>query len=118
VGVEITFQQDIKAKQDVIAQLQSLLEKALSKIAEKQLVAHTLTVKIKYHDFVQITRSRTLPHVITAASTLVDILEDLLKNTDIGRRNVRLLGITLSSLENKAGQTRSRQMDLFNDCQA
>ncbi|MDP1664263.1 MAG: DNA polymerase IV [Methylobacter sp.] len=116
VGVEITFQQDIKTKQDVIAQLQSLLEKARSKVAERQLVAHTLTVKIKYHDFVQITRSRTLPHIITAASTPVDIFEDLLKDTDIGWRNVRLLGITLSSLENKSGQTHFRQMDLFSDC--
>jgi DNA polymerase-4 len=116
VGVEVTFQQDIKVKQDVIAHLQNLSEKALSKVTEKQLVAHTLTVKIKYHDFVQITRSRTLPHIITAASSIRAILEDLLKNTDIGKRNVRLLGITLSSLENKSGQTHFQQMDLFSDC--
>jgi DNA polymerase-4 len=116
VGVEITFQQDIKVKQEVIAQLQSLLEKALGKVAEKQLVAHTLTIKIKYHDFVQITRSRTLPHIITAATAIGAVLEDLVKNTDIGRRNVRLLGITLSSLENKSGQTHFQQMDLFSDC--
>lgn len=115
VGVEITFQQDIKARQDVIAQLQDLMEKALSKVTEKQLVAHTLTVKIKYHDFVQITRSRTLPQTITAAAAIPAILEDLLKNTDIGRRNVRLLGITLSSLESKSGQAHFRQMDLFSD---
>lgn len=120
VGVEITFQQDIKTKQDAVAHLHSLLEKALSKVTEKQLVAHTLTVKIKYHDFVQITRSRTLPYIITAASetasTIGVILEDLLKNTDTGRRNVRLLGITLSSLENESEQPRFQQMDLFNDC--
>jgi DNA polymerase-4 len=116
VGVEITFQQDIKTKQDVIAHLHSLLEKALSKVTEKQLVAHTLTVKIKYHDFVQITRSRTLPHIITAASTISIILDDLLKNTDIGRRNVRLLGITLSSLQGKSEQPNFQQMDLFSDC--
>ncbi len=116
LGVEITFQQDVRLKQDVIVHLQNLLEKALSKVAEKQLIAHTLTIKIKYHDFVQITRSRTLPYIITAASVLVDILEDLLKNTDVGSRNVRLLGVTLSSLENKPGQTHYRQMDLFSDC--
>lgn len=118
IGVEITFQQDIKAKQEVIAHLQDLSEKALSKVAEKQLVAYTLTVKIKYHDFTQITRSRTLPHIITAASSIGIILEDLVKNTDIGRRNIRLLGITLSSLENKSGQMHFRQMDLFSDFQA
>lgn len=116
VGVEITFQQDIKAKQEVIVQLQSLLDKALGKVAEKQLVARTLTVKIKYHDFVQITRSRTLPQIISAASSRGVIVEELLKNTDVGQRNVRLLGVTLSSLENKSAQTRFQQMDLFGDC--
>ncbi|WP_432742666.1 DNA polymerase IV [Methylobacter sp. G7] len=116
VGVEMTFQQDIQLKQEVIAQLQSLLEKALNKVAEKQLVAHTLTIKIKYHDFVQITRSRTLPHIITAATTIGAVLEDLVKNTEIGRRNVRLLGITLSSLDDKSGQTDYQQLDLFSDC--
>ncbi|TAK63216.1 DNA polymerase IV [Methylobacter sp.] len=114
IGVEMTFQQDIQLKQDALMHLQSLLEKALSKVDEKKLVAHTLTVKIKYHDFVQITRSRTLPDIITATSSLGFILEDLLKNTDIGRRNVRLLGITLSSLKNNSGQADRRQMDLFN----
>ncbi|MBL6985901.1 MAG: DNA polymerase IV [Methylobacter sp.] len=116
IGVEVTFQQDIKIKQEVLTHLQSLLEKALRKVAEKQLVAHTLTIKIKYHDFVQITRSRTLPHIITAATAISTTLEDLIKNTDIGRRNVRLLGITLSSLENKSRQTHFQQMDLFSDC--
>ncbi|TRW93294.1 DNA polymerase IV [Candidatus Methylobacter oryzae] len=116
LGVEITFQQDVKLKQDVIVHLQSLLEKALSKAAEKQLNARTLTIKIKYHDFVQITRSRTLPYIITAASTPVDVLDDLLRNTDVGSRNVRLLGVALSSLDNNPSQTHYRQLDLFNDC--
>ncbi|MGZ5006943.1 MAG: DNA polymerase IV [Methylobacter sp.] len=116
VGVEVTFQRDILLKQEVIAELHCLLAKAQGKVAEKQLIAHTLTVKIKYHDFVQITRSRTLPQRITAESALDVVLEDLLKDTDIGRRNVRLLGVSLSSLENKSGQTHFRQMDLFNDC--
>ncbi|MDD5411833.1 MAG: DNA polymerase IV, partial [Methylobacter sp.] len=116
VGVEITFQQDIKARQDVIKHLQNLLKKALAKVTKKQLTARTLTVKIKYSDFVQITRSRTLPYIVTATSTIGVILEDLLKNTDIGRRNVRLLGVTLSSLDDECTQPYFQQMDLFSDC--
>ncbi|CAA9892612.1 DNA polymerase IV 3 (fragment) [Candidatus Methylobacter favarea] len=58
---ETTFQEDITSKEDVLEHLQNLLEKNLIKIADKKLDAHTLTVKIKYHKFVQITRSRTLP---------------------------------------------------------
>ena len=115
IGVEITFQQDIKTRQEVVQHLQNLLENALKKTTEKQLAAHTLTVKIKYHDFVQITRSRTLPHSVTSTSTTLAILENLLSNTDIGNRNVRLLGVTLSSLENESVLNRFQQMDLFSD---
>ncbi len=115
IGVEITFQQDIKTRQEVVQHLQSLLEKALRKVKEKQLAANTLTVKIKYHDFVQITRSRTLPHAVTCSSTTLTVMENLIANTDIGNRNVRLLGVTLSSLDNEPALSRCRQMDLFND---
>ncbi|WAK01939.1 DNA polymerase IV [Methylobacter sp. YRD-M1] len=114
VGVETTFQRDITARQEIIAQLHGLLEKALVKAAEKQLAAYTLTVKIKYHDFVQVTRSRTLPHAVTTTSRTLAILEDLLRSTDIGARRVRLLGVTLSSLESRSRLTHFQQTDLFN----
>jgi DNA polymerase-4 len=115
IGVEITFQQDIKARQEIIEHLQRLLETALKKVTEKQLAARTLTVKIKYHDFVQITRSRTLPHSVTSTSATLAVLEHLLSNTEIGNRNVRLLGVTLSSLDDEPALNRFRQMDLFSD---
>jgi len=118
VGVETTFPQDIKGRDEILRNLQQLLEQALKKSDEKQLDAQTLTVKIKYHNFVQITRSRTLPGKITAASVTPAVLEDLIKNTDIGERNVRLLGITLSSLDNKTAHAQALQLDLFNDFQA
>jgi DNA polymerase IV len=114
VGVEITFQQDISNTQAVIKHLQQLFEKAFTKLTEKKLYAQTLTIKIKYHDFVQITRSRTLPHTITASAQIYDLLLDLLKNTDVGRRDIRLLGITLSSLSDKNELPRNnKQDDLF-----
>ncbi len=115
IGVEITFPQDIKARQEIIEHLQRLLEAALKKVTEKQLAARTLTVKIKYHDFVQITRSRTLPHSVTSTSATLAVLEHLLSNTEIGNRNVRLLGVTLSSLDDEPALNRFRQMDLFSD---
>jgi len=110
VGVETTFQQDITSTQDILRHLQELLEKALQRAAEKQLAAYTLTVKIKYHNFVQITRSRTLPYKVTKSP---ELLEELIKNTGVGESSVRLLGVTLSSLENKPIDNRFQQTDLF-----
>lgn len=112
VGVETTFQQDITSKQEILWHLQELLETALQKAAERKLVAYTLTVKIKYHNFVQITRSRTLPYTVTKAT---ELLEELIKNTGVGESSVRLLGVTLSSLDNKPVNNRFQQTDLFRD---
>jgi len=116
IGVETTFQQDINCRKEILQHLQDLLENALAKAADKQLTARTLTIKIKYSDFVQITRSRTLPYPLEILSNSLASLEHLLINTEIGYRNVRLLGITLSSLENQEGQSRFQQMDIFSKC--
>ena len=113
VGVETTFQQDIKSVQAIIDQLQHLFEKALKRLTEKSLSAYTITVKIKYHDFVQITRSRTLQQTITATTNIRGLLEELLKSTEVGSREVRLLGITLSSLDDRPTQAEGDQIDLF-----
>ena len=113
-GVETTFQQDIKNTGQVLLQLQLLLEKALCKVSAKQLVAHTVTVKIKYHDFEQITRSRTFTAPFTGNMPVKGLFEELLKSTDIGKRKVRLLGVTLSGLEKLSGASDVKQLDIFN----
>ena len=113
VGVETTFQQDIGNPQDILEQLQCLLEKALHKTIAKKLTARTLTIKIKYQNFQQITRSRTLAAPITPNTPLNGLFEELLKSTDIGSRKVRLLGVTLSSLEKQTEREHHQQLDLF-----
>jgi hypothetical protein len=49
---------------------------------------------------------------VTKAS---ELLEELIKNTDVGESSIRLLGVTLSSLDNKPIDKRFRQTDLFKD---
>ena len=114
VGVETTYQQDISDMETVLTQLQQLFEKASQRVRDKQLSAYTITVKIKYHDFVQITRSRTLAEAISGTIKIKPLLEQLLVNTEVGRRNVRLLGICLSSFTgDKADKPMLGQLDLF-----
>lgn len=113
VGVETTFQVDIKERQQVVQHLHQLLSKALKKLDDKKMTAQTLTIKIKYHDFVQITRSRTLSQTITDLIEPKLVFDELLKNTDVGLRKIRLLGVTLSSLKGGSQLLQYRQMDLF-----
>lgn len=89
---------------------------ALQRLAEKGMAAYTLTVKIKFQNFVQITRSRTLNEPVADNPACVLLLTELLKNTPVGSSKVRLLGVTLSGLDNGDANVRPyRQLDLFDN---
>ncbi|MDD2758785.1 MAG: DNA polymerase IV [Methylomonas sp.] len=113
IGVETTFADDIADPELIHRHLQQLLCQALTRLAEKQLTAFTLTIKIKYQNFVQITRSRTLSEAISENPACTRVITDLLKDTGIGEKKVRLLGVTLSALQQPNACHRYRQMDLF-----
>lgn len=113
IGVETTFAEDLADPLEIQQHLLGLLRQALKKLTEKQLTAYTLTIKIKYQNFVQITRGRTLQEAIADTPNTVLLLTDLLKNTGLGERKVRLLGVTLSALRSRDTLTGYRQMDLF-----
>jgi DNA polymerase-4 len=70
-----------------------------------------VTVKIKYADFRQVTRSRTLPAMITSQETLRNVSIDLVRTVFPPAKGIRLLGVTLSSFEN-AERSASKQLDL------
>ena len=113
IGIETTFADDIGDPVLIQQHLLHLLRQALVKLGEKQLIAHTVTIKIKYQNFVQITRGRTLPEAVADSPNIELVIAELLKNTDIGRKKVRLLGVTLSALQQPNQLSLYRQMDLF-----
>lgn len=113
VGVETTFQQDLFDAETILEHLEQLLFKALIKVKGKNLSARTLTIKIKYDDFEQITRSRTLLTPVNAETASLDLLRDLINKTETGKRKIRLLGVTLSSLQSKSEIPDYRQLDIF-----
>ncbi|NTI06458.1 hypothetical protein G6K88_30930 [Agrobacterium rhizogenes] len=60
----------------------------------------TVTVKIKYSDFTQATRSRTGAAAFESTATILEAASELLGTVYPFRKPVRLLGVTLSSLNN------------------
>jgi DNA polymerase-4 len=114
IGVETTFDQDINQPELVLYHLQQLLQQAVSKLQAKQLMAYTLTIKIKYQNFVQITRGRTLQNAVMDSHDCRLVLADLLKNTSVGEKKVRLLGVTLSNLRPHNDMQQYQQLDIFN----
>lgn len=98
IGGETTFQQDLNDRKQIIEQLHRLFEQNLGKLQTKDQQAYTLTIKIKYQNFVQITRCRTLNQPIKNDQHARLVIADLLKDTKIGDKKVRLLGVSLSGL--------------------
>ena len=58
----------------------------------------TLTVKVKYGNYEQVTRSLTVERPLREQEELVGIARNLLRETEVETRAVRLLGLTLSNL--------------------
>ncbi|MDC9729788.1 MAG: DNA polymerase IV [Methyloprofundus sp.] len=111
IGTETTYEKDLQEPAEIYQQLNELFAKSLIKVQAKKLYARTLTVKIKYHDFQQITRSLSFKQPIKAAYFNEMLLRKLLAKEVLGDYKVRLLGVTLSSLEQQS--LYYKQMDLF-----
>ena len=110
VGSETTFSDNLSNDEALCLQIYAQNADAFSQLQKKQLVAYTLTLKIKYADFSQITRSHTLHTAFTSAQSAQHWL-DILFLYIPRKLPIRLVGVTYSSLE-PATQT-VPQLDLF-----
>lgn len=79
------------------AELRPLAEKVCRYCEAHDITGKTVTVKIKYSDFSQATRSKTLSRPVLDIDAVLKIAEILLASIFPFKRPVRLLGITLSS---------------------
>lgn len=115
LGKETTFSQDMGDTNEMFAVLEELSNSVSRTLFEKQLIAQTITLKVKYADFELITRSRTIEKPTLAASKITKIVKELLTNTEAGQRKVRLLGVSTSKLQEKESRhtDKTEQMDLI-----
>ncbi|ACE94227.1 DNA-directed DNA polymerase protein (plasmid) [Rhizobium etli CIAT 652] len=105
VGAEDTFSQDLHAYEPARQGLQPLIEKVWGYCEANGIGAKTVTLKVKYADFHQITRSKTVPTLLRGITELEEIISLMLAPIFPPRKGIRLLGITLSSLERRASGT-------------
>ena len=68
------------------------------RMESQQASGRTLTLKLKYTDYQQVTRSKTLLHLIDDLDSILGLAAELLATIDVGQKPVRLLGLSLSSL--------------------
>ncbi|MBW1801187.1 MAG: DNA polymerase IV [Deltaproteobacteria bacterium] len=98
IGHEETFSADIHDVDSARKELLSLANKVARRMRRHGVTGRTITLKVKYSDFVQITRSETLPAPTDDGPDIYSTACSLMKKTQVGRRPVRLLGVSLSQL--------------------
>jgi DNA polymerase-4 len=99
LGAETTFAHDLLAWEEVAPALEPLFVKLWAAYSRHGLTARTVTVKIKYANFRQITRSRSCNEAISTRAAFEQLSLDLLQPQFPPPRGVRLLGVTLSNFD-------------------
>lgn len=98
VGAEDTFAQDLTTLEEMSIELDRIAEIVHKRMQKHKLKGRTVTLKIKFSDFRQITRNRSFPNTIDDIELIKKTAQDLLKAAIIGDVKVRLLGISISNL--------------------
>ena len=99
VAAEHTFSQNLTSEVYMMEKLEAIAEELEGRLKRSKIAGKTITLKIKYSDFTQQTRSRTLQQYVKDKNVLLDTVRDLLYQERI-KESVRLLGISVSNLDN------------------
>lgn len=98
IGHEVTFSVDISEKTAAKKELLSLSNRVARRMRRHGVTGKTITLKVKYNDFVQRTRSTTSSGHTDDRSEIYSAVCGLLEKTLVGKKPVRLLGVSLSQL--------------------
>src|SRR5262245_54636389 len=96
-GTENTYPEDLNDIETIRREIAEMAANSIGWLARKQLLARTVTIKVRYSDFTTITRSQTAPPSRDKADLTARAVS-LLDKTEAGRRPVRLLGVSVHNL--------------------
>jgi len=113
VGTELTYEKDLTTSFEIIAELYKVEKELMERLEHAGATGKTITLKIKFSDFTQITRSRTLRHYISDFDTLHKEVSKIRKSLELDGTRIRLLGVSVSNLESEDNDR--GQLDLFNE---
>lgn len=111
VGAERTFREDISTVSAMSTTLTKIADEVSQRLIKGNYKGKTITLKFKYFDFEQHTRSRTIDKYTDDGNEILDVTMDLLMS-DFPSKPVRLLGITLSNLGEEVEEKVQDQLTL------
>lgn len=102
-GAERTFARDVRDRELLCRALFAHAERVGARLRRNGLAGRTITLKLKYADFRQITRARTLSGRTDATRTIFETARELLEE-ECPSQPVRLIGLSVSGFEAPAEQ--------------
>jgi DNA polymerase IV len=118
IGAEDTFAYDLTEIDEMFTELDKIAETVCKRLQNYELKGRTVTLKIKYSDFKQITRNYSFAEPVGDVHVVLDTAKKLLLSTSPEEKRIRLLGITLSNFGEQVKQKkddRSNQLQLFEE---
>lgn len=105
LGSMMTFPKDEGDPATIKREVGRLAENLVESVSRQGYLGRTVTVRVRFEDFEQIQRSRTLPHRTESPTAIASLAQELLGEVLPGdRRRVRTLSVTLSDLKERKGR--------------
>jgi len=111
-GAERTFEEDIIQYKMLHDKLKSIAEELGRRLEKYGISGKTVTLKVKYHDFELKTRCAGFSSHKSSPEEIYTITKNLLHSSDLPRKPIRLLGISLSNLNTAENADRNTQLTL------
>jgi DNA polymerase-4 len=111
IGAEDTFPFDLITQEEMNDALERIGHLVYDRLRHRGLMGRTITLKIKYHDFKQVTRSQSFSDVINDLDTIISVSKHLLSTSDPEDKKVRLLGISLSNFNESSMRVKDDESD-------
>ena len=112
VSCEQTFEKDISDRSAAIIELYHTVLELERRIAKNEFEGRTLTLKIKFQDFQQITRSITVEHILRTKDEILPLAKQLLRQVEFHSHPIRLLGLGVSNQRGETEDEKPRWIEL------
>ena len=111
VGAERTFSQNITSESFMLEKLNAIADELEKRLIKSENCGKTITIKIKFSDFTQITRSKTQNKLLQTKASFFPLIEELLYQEEF-KKSVRLLGISISNLNKEEDEKKQESVQL------
>jgi DNA polymerase-4 len=98
-----TFAYDLDDQEEIFRELLRLTQRASARLRARNLRSKTIGLKVRFSDFSNLTRSKTLPLSISGSHEIYEVVKELYLSLKLAGSRIRLLGVSLEQLVDQSG---------------